>query len=151
METRASKSRQAHGESTGRSMDEHDDGALDVATCSGAVEATRISTLEQERAELADGFASRAGVGKLALVLARLAALWSTQSGKRRVSKLDGEAFFSETEWSALGDSALFAKLRRARDDEGGGGAPAQADVAGALPPRSVSDLEADVGSRERP
>lgn len=151
METRASKSRQAHGESTGRSMDEHDDGALDVATCFGAVGAKRLSTREQESAKPADEFASQAGAGKLGVVLARLAALWSPQAGARRVSRLDGEAFFSDAEWSALGDSALFAKLRRGRDNEGGGGAPAQADVSDALPPRRLPSLGADAGRRERP
>jgi len=98
-----------------------------------------------------DELASRAGACKLAFVLARLATLWSLQARQARVSRLDGGAFFSDAEWSALGDSALFAKLRRGRDDggESGGGAPAHAESSRALRPPRPSDSEAR--RQERP
>lgn len=64
---------------------------------------------------------------KLAAILARLKTLWTWQSQKSRTSRLDGATIFSEAEWAALGDSMLFARLRKGSDEEGGGGAPGQA------------------------
>jgi len=64
---------------------------------------------------------------KLAAILARLKTLWTWQVQKSRASRLDGATVFSEAEWSALGESMLFARLREGSDEEGGGGAPGQA------------------------
>lgn len=56
--------------------------------------------------------------GKLSAVLYRLRLLWVSQAHPARMSRLDGARFITDAEWAALGDSALFAKLRA----QGGGG-----------------------------
>lgn len=64
------------------------------------------------------------GNRKLSTILARLRTLWTRSAQERRVSRLDGGTIFSDADWIALSESALFAKLR---EDDGGGGAPSQA------------------------
>lgn len=132
-------------------MDEHDDGGLNFAARFCAEGLRRNPTREHATESPADEFVARASVGKLAFILARLATLWSLQARERQVSRLDGEVFFTDAEWSALGESALFAKLRRARDDGGdsGGGAPAHAENLRAPRPPRPSSL--DARPQERP
>ncbi|MGF6273879.1 hypothetical protein ABIB38_002257 [Massilia sp. UYP11] len=60
---------------------------------------------------------------KLSAILARLRTLWTRSAQERRASRLDGGTIFSDADWIALSESALFAKLR---EDDGGGGGPSQ-------------------------
>lgn len=59
--------------------------------------------------------------GRFGRILARMKALWMGQAKPGSASRLDGERFISDAEWAALGDSALFEKLRhesRGREQE---------------------------------
>lgn len=75
------------------------------------------------------------GNRKLAAILARLRLLWLRRTPGRRVSRLDGQTIFSDADWAALSESALFAKLR---EEEGGGGAPCQASPPSAAKRRGM-------------
>ena len=79
------------------------------------------------------------GNQKLSAILARLKLLWMRRSSGRRVSRLDGQTIFSDADWAALSESALFAKLR---EEEGGGGAPCQASPPSAAKRRGMPGVD---------
>jgi len=83
------------------------------------------------------------GNTKLSAILARLRTLWTRSAQERRASRLDGGTIFSDADWIALSESALFAKLR---EDNGGGGAPSQASP----PPAPTSGGNTDSDSTQR-
>jgi hypothetical protein len=83
------------------------------------------------------------GNRKLSAIFARLRTLWTWRAQERRVSRLDGGTIFSDADWIALSESALFAKLR---EDDGGGGAPSQASP----PPASTDGGNNDRDSLQR-
>lgn len=83
------------------------------------------------------------GNRKLSAILARLRTLWTRSAQERRASRLDGGTTFSDADWIALSESALFAKLR---EDDGSGGAPSQASP----PPAPTSGPNADGDSIQR-
>ena len=81
------------------------------------------------------------GNRKLSAILERLRTLWLRRTPGRRVSRLDGQTIFSDADWTALSESALFEE-----PGEGGGGAPCQT-----LPPSATTSRGmAGVGSIER-